>query len=77
MANFVYVLSKDDVNLATRCFQFAKMSHEKGHQVDVFFIEDGTKWADRTRNWKEASVTGDCPEDYLPYLEEHEVPVGV
>ncbi|MCG6893639.1 MAG: hypothetical protein LJE65_08550 [Desulfobacteraceae bacterium] len=77
MANFVYVLSKDDHNLATRCFQFAQMSHEKGHQVDVFLIEDGTKWADRTRDWKEKSVVGDCPEDYYPYLEENEILVGV
>ena len=38
MAKFVYTLSKNDVNLATRCFQFAKMTHEKGHKVDIFFI---------------------------------------
>jgi sulfur relay (sulfurtransferase) complex TusBCD TusD component (DsrE family) len=77
MANFVYTLSKDDVNLATRCFQFAKFTHEKGHTVNIFFIEDGVKWADNTRDHKEKSTTGDCPADYFPYLVENEVPIGV
>ena len=77
MANFVYTLSKDDVNLATRCFQFAKFTHEKGHDVNIFLIEEGVKWADNTRNHKEKSKTGDCPDDYFPYLVENEVPIGV
>lgn len=77
MASFVYTLSKNDVNLATRCFQFAKITHEKGHDVNIFFIEDGVKWADNTRDFKEKSKTGDCPADYFPYLVENEVPIGV
>jgi hypothetical protein len=39
MANFLFVLSKDDNEEATRCFQFAKISHSKGHHVDLFFID--------------------------------------
>jgi len=77
MANFVYTLSKNDVNLATRCFQFAKFAHEKGHNVNIFLIEDGVKWADKTRDFKEKSITGDCPDDYFPYLVKNEVPIGV
>lgn len=77
MANFVFTLSKNTVNLATRCFQFAKFAHEKGHNVNIFLIEDGVKWADNTRDFKEKSVTGDCPDDYFPYLVENEVPIGV
>jgi tRNA 2-thiouridine synthesizing protein D len=77
MANFVYTLSKNDVNLATRCFQFAKFTHEKGHRVNIFFIEDGTLWADKTRNFKEKAITGDCPDDYFPYLLENDIPIGV
>jgi sulfur relay (sulfurtransferase) complex TusBCD TusD component (DsrE family) len=77
MAKFVYTLSKNDVNLATRCFQFAKMSHEKGHQVDIFFIEDGTLWADKTRDFTEKTIAGDRPQDYFPYLEENEIMIGV
>lgn len=77
MANFVYTLSKKDVNSATRCFQFAKFSHEKGHTVNIFFIDDGTLWADNTLDFKETTITGDCPDDYFPYLVENDIPIGV
>jgi tRNA 2-thiouridine synthesizing protein D len=77
MANFVYTLSKNDVNLATRCFQFAKLTHEKGHTVNIFLIEDGTLWADKTRDFKEKTITGDIPDDYFPYLVENDIPIGV
>ena len=39
MANFLFVLSKDDNEAATRCFQFAKIAHTGGHHVDLFFID--------------------------------------
>ena len=61
MANFLFVLSKDDHQAATRCFQFAQIAHSKGHQVDIFFIEDGVLWADSTRDLTEKTTTGDCP----------------
>ena len=77
MANFLFVLSKDDVNGATRCFQLSKIAHSKGHKVNVFFIDDGVKWADSTRDLTIKSGTGDCPNDYLPYLVENEIPIGV
>ncbi len=77
MANFLFVLSKDDNQAATRCFQFAQIAHSKGHQVDVFFIDDGVMWADSGRDLTENTTTGDCPNDYLPYLVENEVPIGV
>ena len=77
MANFLFVLSRDDHEKATRCFQFAQIAHSKAHQVNVFFIDDGVKWADSSRDMDVKTATGDCPNDYLPYLVENEVPVGV
>jgi tRNA 2-thiouridine synthesizing protein D len=77
MANFLFVLSKDEVEGATRCFQFAKIAHSKGHKVDVFLIDAGVKWADSSRDLTIKTGTGDCPHDYLPYLVEHEIPIGV
>lgn len=77
MANFLFVLSKDDNETATRCFQFAKIAHSKGHQTDLFFIDDGVRWADSGRDLHVKTPTGDCPNDYLPYLVEHQVPIGV
>lgn len=77
MANFLFVLSADDNQRATRCFQFVKIAAEKGHKVNVFFIDEGVRWADSTRDLKRATPTGDCPDDYLPYLVENEIPIGV
>ena len=43
MANFLFVLGRDDNEAATRCFQFAKIAHSKGHKTDLFFIDSGVK----------------------------------
>jgi sulfur relay (sulfurtransferase) complex TusBCD TusD component (DsrE family) len=77
MANFLFVLSRDDNETATRCFQFAKIAHSKAHQVNVFFIDNGVMWADSTRDLNIKTVTGDCPNDYLSYLVENSVSIGV
>lgn len=77
MANFLFVLSKDDNESATRCFQLAQIAHSKGHMVNVFLINDGVLWADSSRNLDMNTATGDCPNDYLPYLIEKDVPIGV
>ena len=77
MAKFLFVLSKKDVETATRCFQFARIAHEKNHEVDLFFIDDGVFWADKNRDLSIASTTGDCANDYLPYLVEQQVPIWI
>jgi predicted peroxiredoxin len=77
MSNFLFVLSSNDLEKVTRCFQLSKIAHSKGHQVNLFFIGEGVRWADKTRNMSENTLTGDCPGDYLPYLVEKEVPIGV
>ena len=77
MADFLFVLSQDSLDKATRCFQFAKIAHGKGHKVNIFFVDDGVTWADSTRDLTVKTTTGDTPNDYLPYLVEHEVPIGV
>ena len=51
MANFLFVLGRDDNQAATRCFQFAQIAHSKGHEVDLFFIDDGVQWADSNRKF--------------------------
>ncbi len=77
MANFLFVLSQDDNEKATRCFQFAKIAHSKGHDVNVFLIDSGVMWANKERDFTQKTATGDCPNDYLPYLVESDVPIGV
>ena len=77
MAQFLFTLGKDDNEAATRCFQFAKIAHSKGHGVDIFFIDDGVALADVKRDMTIKTETGDCPDDYLSYLVENQVPIGV
>ena len=77
MANFLFVLSQDSNEKATRCFQFAQIAHTKGHRVNLFFIDDGVLWADSKRDLNIKTPTGDCPNDYLPYLVENEISIGV
>jgi tRNA 2-thiouridine synthesizing protein D len=77
MANFLFVLGRDDNEAATRCFQFAKIAHSKGHVVNVFLVDGGVLFANNERDFKQKAVTGDCPNDYLPYLTENEIPIGV
>lgn len=77
MANFLFVLSQDDNEKATRCFQFAKIAHSKGHDTTLFLVDGGVMWADSGRDFSSRTTTGDCPNDYLPYLVENQVPIGV
>ena len=77
MANFLFLLSHEDIEEATRCFQLAKIAHSKGHKTNIFFLNSGVLWADSTRDLNAKTATGDCPNDYLPYLIENQVPIGV
>jgi len=77
MAKFLFILGKDDNEAATRCFQFARIAHSKGHHVNLFFIDEGVLWADTARNLGQRTVTGDCPGDYLSYLVQEEIVIGI
>ena len=77
MADFLFILRSADNEKATRCFQFAKIAHDKGHTVNIFLIDGGVDWALKGRDGLQKTVTGDCPADYLPYLVENNVAVGV
>jgi len=77
VANFLFVLGKNETEPATRCFQLAKIAHSKGHNVNLFLIDGGVLWADRTRDFSAKTITGDCPGDFLPYLVEKQVYTGV
>jgi len=77
MANFLFMLSRDENEAATRCFQLAKIAHSKNHTVNLFFVDNGVLWANREKDLGVKTATGDCPNDYLPYLVEQQVPIGV
>jgi sulfur relay (sulfurtransferase) complex TusBCD TusD component (DsrE family) len=77
MAEHLFILRHADNESATRCFQFAKVAREKGHAVNIFLVDGGVDWARPDKDLSQKTVTGDAPEDYLPYLVENEVPIGV
>jgi len=77
MAEFLFVLHTDDNEKATRCFQFSKIAHDKGHKVNIFLVDNGVEWAVKGKNGTIRTTTGDCVADYLPYLEEKSVSTGV
>ena len=77
MAEYLFILHTDDNEKATRCFQFAKIAHEKGHIVNIFLVDDGVQWASKGKDGSQKTTTGDCPADYLPYLEGKNVRTGV
>ena len=43
MAKFLFVLTRgpEDPTRAVRCFQFAKIAADKGHEVTVFLVDKG------------------------------------
>jgi hypothetical protein len=43
----------------------------------LFLIDSGVNWANSERDLNPKTPTGDCPNDYLPYLVDNEVPIGV
>ena len=77
MAEFLFVLHTDDNEKAARCFQFAKIVREKGSAVNIFLVDDGVHWAVTGKDGSQKTITGDCPADYLPYLEENKISTGV
>ncbi len=77
MAKFLFMLTKDENEAATRCFQLARIAHAKGHHVALFFVDDGVTWANRERDLTRPTVTGDSPGDHLPYLLDEDVEIGV
>ena len=77
MAKFLFILDKDENEAVTRCFRFAKIAHSKGHQVKMFLVDAGVLLADKTKDLAKKTTTGDSPNDYLPYLVENQIPIGV
>ncbi len=77
MAEYLFILHTDENEKATRCFQFAKIANDKGHTVNIFLVDDGVFWAAAGKDGSIKTITGDCPADYLPSLEENAVSTGV
>ncbi|HZK85972.1 MAG TPA: DsrE family protein [Desulfosporosinus sp.] len=76
MEKFLFVLSHglEDPTRATRAFQLAKVAKEKGHEVNMFLVDDAVAYAVLGLADHVQAPTGDTAKPYLDYLVENKVP---
>jgi tRNA 2-thiouridine synthesizing protein D len=77
MSNFLFVLTSSDYEKATRCFQLVKVAHSKGHFVRLFLVDGGVDWSIKDTDGSVKTLTGDCVDDYLPFITQAGIAVGV
>jgi predicted peroxiredoxin len=72
MAKFLFVLTRgpEDPTRATRCFQFAKIAADKGHEVTVFLVDDGVYLCNLSLTERVKAPTGDELISYWKFLVE-------
>ncbi|MGE0084846.1 MAG: DsrE family protein [Desulfococcaceae bacterium] len=79
MSKFFFVLTRgsEDPTRAVRCFQFAKVAAEKGHDVKVFLADDAAFLCNMMLAERVKAPTGDELLPYMKYLQEKNVPILV
>ena len=79
MARFLFVLSRgaEDPTRCVRCFQFAKIAVEKGHEVTVFLVDDAVQLCHLSITERIKAPTGDECLPYLRLLQDRQVPILV
>ena len=79
MEKFVFVISTgfEKSGGATRAVQFASIAAEKGHNVEVFLIDDAVHWAQLGMAQGIRSTTGEHMKDLLDKLIENKTPIHV
>lgn len=75
MEKFLFVLSRglEDPVRATRAFQLAKVAKEKGHEVNIFLVDDAVSYAILGLADSVMAPTGDNAKQYLNYLIDQKV----
>ena len=70
MAKFLFVLTRgpEDPTRAVRCFQFAKIAADKGHEVTVFLVDDAVYFTNLSLSERIKAPTGDELMDYWKFL---------
>ena len=72
MSKFLFVLTRgpEDPTRAVRCFQFAKIAAEKGHEVTVFLV-DAAYFTNLSLTERVKAPTGDELITYWKFLVDH------
>jgi predicted peroxiredoxin len=70
MSKFLFVLTRgpEDPTRAVRCFQFAKIAADKGHEVTVFLVDDAVYFTNLALTERVKAPTGDELITYWKFL---------
>lgn len=70
MSKFLFVLTRgpEDPTRAVRCFQFAKIDRDKGHEVTVFLVDDAVYFTNLSLTERVKAPTGDELISYWRFL---------
>lgn len=70
MSKFLFVLTRgpEDPTRAVRCFQFAKIAADKGHEVTVFLVDDAAYFTNLSLTERVKAPTGDELITYWKFL---------
>ncbi len=70
MAKFLFVLTRgpEDPTRAVRCFHFAKIAADKGHDVTVFLVDDAVYFTNLSLSERIKAPTGDDLMGYWKFL---------
>ncbi len=79
MSKFLFVLTRgpEDPTRAVRCFQFAKIAADKGHEVAVFLVDDAVYFTNLSLTERIKAPTGDELITYWKFLVEKQATILV
>lgn len=79
MAKFLFVLKSGlgDSNSPTRCFQFAQVAHQEGHEVNIFLIDEATILARKGITQNVVAPTGEELDLAMEYMIQNKIPIYV
>jgi sulfur relay (sulfurtransferase) complex TusBCD TusD component (DsrE family) len=79
MAKLLFIITKgfDQAGAATRAIQFATIAVDKGHQVEIFLIDDAVNWAQAGMAKGIYATTGEQMHDFLDKLIKANVTIHV
>jgi predicted peroxiredoxin len=79
MARFLFVLKAGlaDSSSPTRCFQFAQVAHQEGHEVNMFLIDDATILARKGITENVIAPSGEELDVAMEYMIQNKVTIYV
>jgi sulfur relay (sulfurtransferase) complex TusBCD TusD component (DsrE family) len=79
MAKFLFVLGAGmgNANSPTRCYQFAQVAHQEGHEVNIFLIDEGVVFGRKGATANVVAPSGEEMALATEYIIQNKIPVYV